>query len=66
MTVGAGGSIVPVLIWHAGVDLLTAADQSAGVIASTVSGIVMTQGVLYAWLLWRRRTVARTPTLVAA
>lgn len=66
MTVGAGGSIVPVLIWHAGFDLLTAADQSAGVIASTVSGIVMTQGVLCAWLLWRRRTVARTPALVTA
>src|SRR3546814_6425745 len=50
MTIGARWSIVPVLLWHAGFDLLTAADQSAGVIASTVSGIVMTQGVLCAWV----------------
>lgn len=54
MTVGARWSIVPVLLWHAGFDLLTAADQSAGVIASTISAIVMVQGVLCAWLLWRR------------
>lgn len=59
MTIGARWSIVPVLLWHAGFDLLTAADQSAGVIASTVSGIVMTQGVLCAWLLWRRRKVTQ-------
>ena len=57
MTVGAQWSIVPVLLWHAGFDLLTAADQSAGVIASTISAIVMIQGVLCAWLLWRRRHV---------
>lgn len=55
MTMGAKWSIVPVLIWHAGFDLLTAADQSAGVIASTVSAIVMTQGAACAWLMWRRR-----------
>lgn len=55
MTVGADGSIVPVLLWHAGFDLITAADQSAGGIASAVSAVVMTQGVLCAWLLWRRR-----------
>lgn len=55
MTVGAQWSIVPVLLWHAGFDLLTSADQSAGVIASTISAIVMVQGVLCAWLLWRRR-----------
>jgi len=55
MTVGAGWSIVPVLLWHAGFDLLTAADQSAGVIASTVSAIVMVQGAACAVILWRRR-----------
>lgn len=57
MTVGAGWSIVPVIVWHAGFDLLTAADQSAGLIASTISAIVMVQGVVAAWLLWRRRRV---------
>lgn len=55
MTLGARWSIVPVLLWHAGFDLLTAADASAGVVASTISAIVMVQGVLSAWLLWRRR-----------
>ncbi|CAL8974476.1 hypothetical protein PROP_01435 [Propionicimonas sp. T2.31MG-18] len=55
MTAGAGWSILPVLLWHAGFDLLTAADMSAGVIASVISAIVMIQGVLCAWLLWRRR-----------
>src|SRR3546814_17618003 len=59
MTIGARWSIVPVLLWHAGFDLLTAADQSAGAIASTVSGIVMTPGVLCAWLWWRQRTVTQ-------
>ena len=54
MTVGAGWSVVPVLLWHAGFDLLTAADQSAGLIASTISAIVMVQGAVCAWLLWRR------------
>jgi membrane protease YdiL (CAAX protease family) len=53
MTVGARGSIVPVLLWHAGFDLLTAADQSSGLIASTISAIVMVQGAVCAWLLWR-------------
>jgi len=55
MTLGAGGSILPVLLWHAGFDLLTAADQSSGVIASTVSAVVMAQGMLCAWLLWHDR-----------
>lgn len=59
MTVGAQWSIIPVLLWHAGFDLLTAADQSAGVIASTISAIVMVQGVLCAWLLWRRGRAPR-------
>lgn len=54
ITVEAGWSIVPVLIWHAGFDLLTAADQSAGVIASTISAVVMVQGVGAGWLLWHR------------
>lgn len=58
MTIGARGSIVPVLLWHAGFDLLTAADQSAGVIASTISAVVMMQGLWCAWLLWRRRRSA--------
>lgn len=53
MTVGAGWSIIPVLLWHAGFDLLTAADQSAGTIAATISAVVMVQGVVSAWLLWR-------------
>ena len=55
MTVGARWSIVPVLLWHAGFDLLTAADRSAGVIAATISAVVMAQGVAAAWVLWRRR-----------
>ncbi len=58
MTVGAEGSIVPVLLWHAGFDLLTAADQSAGVIASTISAIVMVQGAVCAAILWRRRRLS--------
>ncbi|RLK49718.1 CPBP family intramembrane glutamic endopeptidase [Microbacterium telephonicum] len=63
MTVGAHWSIIPVLLWHAGFDLLTAADQSAGIIASTISAIVMIQGVLCAWLLWRRRNQPRSAEL---
>lgn len=58
MTVEAGWSIVPVVLWHAGFDLITAGDQSAGVIASTVSAIVMVQGVICAWLLWRRSSTS--------
>lgn len=61
LTIGARGSILPVLLWHAGFDLLTAADQSAGLVASTISAVVMVQGVLSAWLLWRRGSVARPP-----
>jgi len=53
MTIGARWSIVPVLLWHAGFDLLTAADASSGLIAATVSAIVMVQGVVCAGLLWR-------------
>ena len=60
MTLGARWSIIPVLLWHAGFDLLTAADQSAGIIASTISAIVMVQGVLCAWLLWRRGRRSRS------
>jgi membrane protease YdiL (CAAX protease family) len=66
MTLGARGSIVPVLLWHAGFDLLTAADQLAGIIASTISAIVMVQGVLCAWLLWRRARAARRAGVVHA
>jgi hypothetical protein len=65
MTLGARWSIVPVLLWHAGFDLLTAADQSAGVIASTISAIVMVQGVVCAGLLWRRRGSAHATTVGA-
>lgn len=65
MAQGARWSIVPVLVWHAGFDLLTAADQSAGVIASTISAIVMAQGIVCAWLLWRdaRHRRVRAPML---
>lgn len=66
MTLGARGSIVPVLLWHAGFDLLTAADQSAGIIASTISAIVMVQGVLCGWLLWRRARAVRGAAAVHA
>jgi membrane protease YdiL (CAAX protease family) len=55
MALGAKGSIIPVLAWHAGFDLLTAADASAGLIASTISAIVMVQGMACGWLLWRQR-----------
>lgn len=61
MAQGARWSIVPVLIWHAGFDLLTAADQSAGIIASTISAIVMAQGLVCAWLLWRDARARRVP-----
>lgn len=54
---GAGWSVVPVLVWHAGFDLLTAADQSAGVIASSISAVVIVQGVVAAW--WLRRDGGR-------
>jgi len=63
MTIGARWSIIPVLLWHAGFDLLTAADQSAGIIASMISTIVMIQGALCAWLLWRRRNQPRSVQL---
>ncbi|ANE80381.1 Abortive infection protein [Mycobacterium adipatum] len=55
LTVGAQWSIVPVVLWHAGFDLLTAADQSAGVFAAAVSTVVMLQGVCSGVILWRRR-----------
>lgn len=66
MSVGARWSIIPVLLWHGGFDLLTASDQSAGMIASTISAIVMIQGVVCAGILWRRsRPRARTGLPVA-
>ena len=52
---GAGWSIIPVLIWHGGFDLITASDQAAGTIAAVVSAIVMVQGVIAAGILWRSR-----------
>lgn len=61
MTVGARWSIVPVVLWHAGFDLLTAADQSAGIIASTISAVVMVQGAVCGILLWRRRRARLAP-----
>lgn len=64
MTVGAHWSIVPVLLWHAGFDLLTAADQSAGIIASTISAVVMMQGAVCAWLLIRRSRIERSSLAV--
>lgn len=67
IAIGARWSIIPVLLWHAGFDLLTGADQSAGVIAATISAIVMVQGVVCAWLLWRRRrTRAAAPASIAS
>lgn len=45
MTQQAHWSILPVLIWHAGFDLLTAADQSSGIIAAAISTVVIIQGV---------------------
>lgn len=62
MASGAAWSIIPVLLRHAGFDLLTSADQSAGVIAATVSALVMIQGVVCAGVLWRRRDVIAVPT----
>lgn len=53
LTVGAQWSIVPVVLWHAGFDLLTAADQSAGVFAAAVSTVAMLQGVCSGVILWR-------------
>lgn len=55
MARGAEWSIVPVLVWHGGFDLLTASDQAAGTIAGVISGIVMVQGVVAAGILWRSR-----------
>lgn len=63
-TAGAQWSIVPVLVWHAGFDLLTAADQSSGVIASVISAVVMYQGIHCAGLLWRDRAAGRRPAPV--
>ncbi len=65
---GAGWSIIPVLIWHGGFDLITASDQAAGTIAAVVSAIVMVQGVVAAGILWhdRRReraTRVQPPTM---
>ena len=56
---GARWSIVPVLIWHGGFDLLTASDQAAGTIAAVISAIVMVQGVIAAGVLWRSRNLER-------
>lgn len=55
ITQSCGWSVIPVLVWHAGFDLLTAADASSGVIASTISAVVMVQGVYAGHILWRRR-----------
>lgn len=38
-------SVIPVLLWHAGFDLLTASDQAADVMAMVCSMIVIIQGV---------------------
>lgn len=61
MAWGAGWSVLPVLVWHAGFDLLTAADQSSGVIASSISAVVMVQGAVAAGILWRRRAGLSSP-----
>lgn len=60
MTQQARWSILPVLIWHAGFDLLTAADQSSGTIAAAISTVVIIQGVVAAVLL-RRTGRGRPP-----
>lgn len=54
ITESARWSVVPVIVWHGGFDLLTAADQSAGTIAAVISTVVMLQGAWAARQLWRR------------
>ncbi|MHA6525487.1 CPBP family glutamic-type intramembrane protease [Tessaracoccus sp. G1721] len=61
MTARARWSIVPVLIWHAGFNLLTASDQAAGLIAAVISSLVMVQGVHAAVALSRRGTLVSRP-----
>ncbi|MEL1135769.1 CPBP family intramembrane glutamic endopeptidase [Desulfitobacterium sp. THU1] len=43
---GSGWSVIPVLIWHGGFDLLTASDQSAEVMAMVCSMLVIIHGVI--------------------
>lgn len=50
---GSNFSVIPVVIWHAGFDLLTASDQSAEIIAMVCSILVIIHGV------WLSRKLAR-------
>jgi len=43
---GSDWSVIPVLIWHGGFDLLTASDQSAEVMAMVCSMLVIIHGVI--------------------
>lgn len=58
ITESAGWSVVPVVVWHGGFDLITASDQAAGTMAAVVSTVVMAQGGL-AWWRMRRRDRGR-------
>jgi len=51
---GSGWSVIPVLIWHGGFDLLTASDQSAEVMAMVCSMLVIIHGVILSRRLSKR------------
>jgi len=50
---GSGWSVIPVLIWHGGFDLLTASDQSAEVMAMVCSMLVIIHGVILSRRLYK-------------
>lgn len=51
---GSGFSVIPVLIWHGGFDLITASDEGAQVMAMVCSMLVIVQGI------WLIRKMARS------
>lgn len=51
---GSQFSVIPVLIWHGGFDLLTASDEAAQVMAMICSVIVIIQGVYFSRRLSRK------------
>jgi membrane protease YdiL (CAAX protease family) len=51
---GSHFSVIPVLLWHGGFDLLTASDESAQVIAMVCSMLVIIQGIFIVRRMARR------------
>jgi membrane protease YdiL (CAAX protease family) len=50
-------SIVPVLLWHAGFDLITASDIGSDYLAPVVSALVIIQGIFIIKYIWRKKLI---------